>query len=92
MQSNVEAWTEEIRGRVVCDVCGDSSIGPEDHVLEGPSLNTGKSNSGARSGAKSEARKDRKSGTSMSGSPKKGGHGGNFTWSGSGYSLAEIGS
>ncbi|TXG67760.1 hypothetical protein EZV62_009035 [Acer yangbiense] len=38
MQSNVEAWTEEIRGRVVCDVCGDSSIGPEDHVLEGPSL------------------------------------------------------
>ncbi|KAI9185922.1 hypothetical protein LWI28_012031 [Acer negundo] len=33
--SNVEAWTGEIRGRVVCDVCGDSSIGPEDHVLEG---------------------------------------------------------
>ncbi|KMT12683.1 hypothetical protein BVRB_4g087810 [Beta vulgaris subsp. vulgaris] len=29
------AWTGEIRGRVVCDVCGDSSIGPEDHVLEG---------------------------------------------------------
>ncbi|CAL1354287.1 unnamed protein product [Linum trigynum] len=31
----VGAWTGEIRGRVVCDVCGDSSIGPEDHVLEG---------------------------------------------------------
>ncbi|KNA23383.1 hypothetical protein SOVF_025360, partial [Spinacia oleracea] len=29
------AWTGEIRGRVVCDVCGDSSIGPEDHVLQG---------------------------------------------------------
>lgn len=33
--SNVKAWTGEINGRVVCDVCGDSSIGPEDHVLEG---------------------------------------------------------
>lgn len=33
--SSVNAWTGEIRGRVVCDVCGDSSIGPEDHVLEG---------------------------------------------------------
>ncbi|KAK9268548.1 hypothetical protein L1049_000302 [Liquidambar formosana] len=31
----VRAWTGEILGRVVCDVCGDSSIGPEDHVLEG---------------------------------------------------------
>lgn len=30
-----EGWTGEIHGRVVCDVCGDSSIGPEDHVLEG---------------------------------------------------------
>lgn len=29
------AWTGEIRGRVVCDVCGDSSIGPEDHALKG---------------------------------------------------------
>ncbi|KAL8172440.1 hypothetical protein V2J09_024244 [Rumex salicifolius] len=29
------AWTGEIRGRVVCDVCGDSSIGPEDHFLQG---------------------------------------------------------
>ncbi|CAK7338451.1 unnamed protein product [Dovyalis caffra] len=33
--SGVKAWTGEIHGRVVCDVCGDSSIGPEDHVLEG---------------------------------------------------------
>ncbi|KAG2299379.1 hypothetical protein Bca4012_010952 [Brassica carinata] len=33
--SGVDAWTGEIRGRVVCDVCADSSIGPEDHVLEG---------------------------------------------------------
>lgn len=33
--SIVDAWTGEIRGRVVCDVCADSSIGPEDHVLEG---------------------------------------------------------
>ncbi|KAK6946874.1 hypothetical protein RJ641_000347 [Dillenia turbinata] len=31
----VKAWTGEIHGRVVCDVCGDSSVGPEDHVLEG---------------------------------------------------------
>ncbi|XP_020100464.1 uncharacterized protein LOC109718581 [Ananas comosus] len=30
-----EAWTGEIRGRVVCDVCADAAIGPEDHVLEG---------------------------------------------------------
>ncbi|KAJ3687072.1 hypothetical protein LUZ61_016236 [Rhynchospora tenuis] len=30
-----QAWTGEIRGRVVCDVCADSSVGPEDHVLEG---------------------------------------------------------
>ncbi|THU45708.1 hypothetical protein C4D60_Mb02t20840 [Musa balbisiana] len=29
-----EAWTGEIRGRVVCDVCGDASVGPEDHVLQ----------------------------------------------------------
>ncbi|OVA11499.1 Pollen Ole e 1 allergen/extensin [Macleaya cordata] len=33
--SGVRAWTGEIHGRVICDVCGDSSIGPEDHVLEG---------------------------------------------------------
>lgn len=36
--SGVDAWTGEIRGRVVCDVCADSSIGPEDHVLEGEPL------------------------------------------------------
>ncbi|KAG6753308.1 hypothetical protein POTOM_043360 [Populus tomentosa] len=40
---------------------------------------------------KSEVRKDRKSGTGLSGSPKKGGHGGKFTWVGDGYSEAEIG-
>lgn len=40
----------------------------------------------------SDARKDRKSGTGMNGSPKKGGHGGKFTWSGEGpYSAAEMG-
>ncbi|KAJ7960739.1 Pollen Ole e 1 allergen and extensin family protein [Quillaja saponaria] len=33
--SGATAWTGEIHGRVVCDVCGDSSIGPEDHILEG---------------------------------------------------------
>ncbi|ONK81602.1 uncharacterized protein A4U43_C01F31000 [Asparagus officinalis] len=32
---SAEAWTGEIHGRVVCDVCGDSSIGPEDHPLQG---------------------------------------------------------
>lgn len=37
-------------------------------------------------------RKDRKSATGMSGSPKKGGHGGKFTWiGGHGYSQVEIG-
>lgn len=30
----MEEWGE-IRGHVVCDVCGDAAIGPEDHVLEG---------------------------------------------------------
>lgn len=33
--SGASGWTGEIHGRVICDVCGDSSIGPEDHVLEG---------------------------------------------------------
>ncbi|KAJ3674647.1 hypothetical protein LUZ60_005263 [Juncus effusus] len=32
---SAQAWTGEIRGRVVCDVCGDASVGPEDHILEG---------------------------------------------------------
>ncbi|KAL4563874.1 hypothetical protein LXL04_027922 [Taraxacum kok-saghyz] len=52
--------------------------------------NTGKS---LRSGGKTsqEARKDRKSSTGVSGSPKKGGHGGKFTWSGDGnFSPAEL--
>ncbi|XP_031379787.1 uncharacterized protein LOC116194689 [Punica granatum] len=35
LTAGVHGWTGEIRGRVVCDVCGDSSIGPEDHILEG---------------------------------------------------------
>lgn len=35
MMVGVKAWTGEINGRVVCDVCGDASIGPEDHVLQG---------------------------------------------------------
>ncbi|KAL2251150.1 UNVERIFIED_CONTAM: hypothetical protein Sindi_2237300 [Sesamum indicum] len=38
-----------------------------------------------------EVRKDRKSGTGLIGSPKKGGHGGKFTWVGDGYSKAELG-
>ncbi|KAK1260571.1 hypothetical protein QJS04_geneDACA018063 [Acorus gramineus] len=33
--SSVQAWTGEIHGKVVCDVCGDSSFGPEDIPLEG---------------------------------------------------------
>lgn len=40
----------------------------------------------------SDARRDRKSATGMNGSPKKGGHGGKFTWiGGHGYSDTEIG-
>ncbi|KAL1560164.1 hypothetical protein AAHA92_10416 [Salvia divinorum] len=35
MAKGVTAWTGEIQGRVVCDVCADSSIDPEDHVLAG---------------------------------------------------------
>ncbi|GKV06723.1 hypothetical protein SLEP1_g18573 [Rubroshorea leprosula] len=45
----------------------------------------------SKSNSKSDARKDRRSATGMSGSPKKGGHGGKYTWSGDGYSPAEIG-
>ncbi|KAG9454093.1 hypothetical protein H6P81_006997 [Aristolochia fimbriata] len=33
--SGVRAWTGEITGKVVCDVCGDAAVGPEDHALEG---------------------------------------------------------
>jgi hypothetical protein len=50
--------------------------------------NAGKS---FKSNMKTEERKDRKSATGMSGSPKKGGHGGKFTWVGDGYSRVEIG-
>lgn len=50
--------------------------------------NAGKS---FKSKGKAEERKDRKSATGMNGSPKKGGHGGKFTWVGDGYSTAEIG-
>ncbi|XP_059290960.1 uncharacterized protein LOC132044486 [Lycium ferocissimum] len=35
MAIGVRAWTGEIHGTVICDVCSDSSIGPEDHGLEG---------------------------------------------------------
>ncbi|KAL6524907.1 hypothetical protein OROMI_030500 [Orobanche minor] len=35
MVIGVRSWTGEVHGRVVCDVCADSSIGPEDHVLQG---------------------------------------------------------
>lgn len=38
-----------------------------------------------------DVRRDRKSVTGMNGSPKKGGHGGKFTWAGDGYSNAELG-
>ncbi|KAJ9167893.1 hypothetical protein P3X46_019483 [Hevea brasiliensis] len=41
--------------------------------------------------AKSNVRSDKKSATGMNGSPKKGGHGGKYTWAGDGYSQAEIG-
>ncbi|KAG2718314.1 hypothetical protein I3843_03G208100 [Carya illinoinensis] len=50
--------------------------------------NAGKS---FKSNVKNEGRKDRRSGTGMNGSPKKGGHGGKFTWAGVGYSQSEIG-
>ncbi|XP_057771975.1 uncharacterized protein LOC130991661 [Salvia miltiorrhiza] len=38
-----------------------------------------------------QLRKDRKSGSGLLGSPKKGGHGGKFTWAGDGYSTVELG-
>lgn len=38
MVKGVTGWTGEIHGRVICDVCADSSVGPEDHVLEGSFL------------------------------------------------------
>lgn len=54
-------------------------------------------NAGGKNGKSSpkssgqDARKDRKSGTGMIGSPKKGGRGGKYTWAGDGYSHAELG-
>ncbi|KAF9617046.1 hypothetical protein IFM89_033151 [Coptis chinensis] len=38
-----------------------------------------------------DGRKDRRSASGLSGSPKKGGHGGKFTWAGIGFSHVEIG-
>ncbi|KAG9456492.1 hypothetical protein H6P81_001000 [Aristolochia fimbriata] len=38
-----------------------------------------------------DGRKDRKSGTGTTGAPKKGGHGGKFTWAGDRFSAEEIG-
>uniref|UniRef100_A0A7N0UEW9 Programmed cell death protein 4-like n=1 Tax=Kalanchoe fedtschenkoi TaxID=63787 RepID=A0A7N0UEW9_KALFE len=44
-----------------------------------------------RAQGKQDIRRDRKSGTGMSGSPKKGGHGGKFTWAGdASYAEEEI--
>jgi hypothetical protein len=53
---------------------------------------TGKSHksNGKPSSAAAETRKDRKSSSGMSGSPKKGGHGGKFTWIGHSYSDVQI--
>ena len=54
--------------------------------------NSGKSSkTNVKAGNGQGIRGDRKSGTGMNGSPKKGGHGGKFTWSGDGYSDAELG-
>lgn len=54
--------------------------------------NASKSSSNSpRANPRPDARKDRKSATGVNGSPKKGGHGGKFTWSGDGYSRAEMG-
>ncbi|KAL2321345.1 hypothetical protein Fmac_030314 [Flemingia macrophylla] len=50
---------------------------------------TGKSHK-ASGKPSAEGRKDRKSATGMSGSPKKGGHGGKFTWIGHGYDSVEM--
>ncbi|KAL2500956.1 Uncharacterized protein Fot_34804 [Forsythia ovata] len=61
--------------------------------LESESMkNTGKGSKLSVKGGGQEVRKERKSGTGMNGSPKKGGHGGKFTWAGDGYSPAELGS
>ncbi|KAL3532547.1 hypothetical protein ACH5RR_006068 [Cinchona calisaya] len=53
--------------------------------------NTGKGSKSSLKAAGQDVRRDRKSATGMNGSPKKGGRGGKFTWSGDGYSDAELG-
>lgn len=50
--------------------------------------NGSKSSSGKPNGL--DLKKDRKSGSGLIGSPKKGGHGGKFTWAGDGYSSVEL--
>lgn len=52
--------------------------------------NPGKGSSKGHPKSGQDVRKDRKSATGMSGSPKKGGHGGKFTWSGDCNSLADV--
>ncbi|GAA0157043.1 hypothetical protein LIER_38393 [Lithospermum erythrorhizon] len=49
------------------------------------------SDKGSKPIGKQEVKRDRKSGTGFNGSPKKGGRGGKFTWSGDGYSQGELG-
>ncbi|MBA0575964.1 hypothetical protein Golob_024121 [Gossypium lobatum] len=61
---------------------------PRPHSAE-KMKHSGKNSEG--NGKPSDVRKDRKSGRGMNGSPKKGGHGGKFTWVGDGLSPAEIG-
>ncbi|KAI5662733.1 hypothetical protein M9H77_22056 [Catharanthus roseus] len=56
--------------------------------------NAGKAPKASKIGGKAavqDIRSDKKSGTGMNGSPKKGGRGGKYTWSGDGYSEAELG-
>lgn len=55
---------------------------------------TGKSNTNPKATGRSgnDLRKDRQSGTGVTGSPKKGGHGGKFTWSGAKHAHVELGS
>ncbi|KAL8094003.1 hypothetical protein AgCh_035765 [Apium graveolens] len=53
---------------------------------------TGKSSSNFKATGKSgnDNRKDRQSSTGVTGSPKKGGHGGKFTWSGDKHAELEF--
>ncbi|OVA08526.1 hypothetical protein BVC80_209g266 [Macleaya cordata] len=60
-------------------------------MKQGSEKSSGKSH-GKSSGSQDGSRKDRRSATGMNGSPKKGGYGGKFTWSGDGgFSPAEVG-